>query len=128
MSDDQLERLLLRIALPPVRLGLYVRRLKASRADQPPHASPARRCGERRRSGDAWRGRGGGTNDDWDHDALGVRSDRAGTYRHRFWFGNLRATTHDDTTSHVAIRAAGSHTGAGSAIANDPQIPSSIWS
>jgi len=33
MTDRDLERFLLRIALPPVRLGLYVKRLKARRAD-----------------------------------------------------------------------------------------------
>jgi len=33
MTDGELERFLLRIALPPVRLGLYVKRLKARRAD-----------------------------------------------------------------------------------------------
>jgi len=33
MSDDQLERVLLRVALPPTRLGLYVKRLRARRAD-----------------------------------------------------------------------------------------------
>jgi hypothetical protein len=33
MSDDQLERFLLRVALPPVRLGLYVKHLRARRAD-----------------------------------------------------------------------------------------------
>jgi hypothetical protein len=33
MSDDQLERFLLRVALPPTRLGLYVKWLHARRAD-----------------------------------------------------------------------------------------------
>src|SRR6267378_7497875 len=33
MTQGDLERFLLRIALPPVRLGLYVKRLKARRAD-----------------------------------------------------------------------------------------------
>jgi len=33
MSDEQLERFLLRVALPPMRLGLYVKRLRARRAD-----------------------------------------------------------------------------------------------
>ena len=33
MTDRDLERFILRIALPPVRLGLYVKRLKARSAD-----------------------------------------------------------------------------------------------
>jgi hypothetical protein len=33
MSDHQLERFLLRVALPPVRLGLYMKRLRMRRAD-----------------------------------------------------------------------------------------------
>ena len=33
MTDGELERFLLRIALPPVRLGLYVKRLQARSAD-----------------------------------------------------------------------------------------------
>jgi hypothetical protein len=33
MSDVQLARFLLRVALPPMRLGLYVKRLRARRAD-----------------------------------------------------------------------------------------------
>jgi len=33
MTDGELERFLPRIALPPVRLGLYVERLKARSAD-----------------------------------------------------------------------------------------------
>jgi len=33
MKKAELERFLLRIALPPVRLGLYVKRLEARRAD-----------------------------------------------------------------------------------------------
>jgi hypothetical protein len=33
MTQGDLERFLLRIALPPVRLGLYVKRLKARHAD-----------------------------------------------------------------------------------------------
>jgi len=33
MSDHDLERFLLRVALPPVRLGLYVKRLEARQAD-----------------------------------------------------------------------------------------------
>jgi len=33
MTDRDLERFLLRIALPPVRLGLYVKRLKARSAE-----------------------------------------------------------------------------------------------
>jgi hypothetical protein len=33
LSDDQLERFLLRVALPPTRLGLDVKRLRARRAD-----------------------------------------------------------------------------------------------
>jgi hypothetical protein len=33
MSDDQLKRFLLRVALPPVRLGLYMKRLRVRRAD-----------------------------------------------------------------------------------------------
>jgi hypothetical protein len=33
MTDRDLQRFLLRIALPPVRLGLYVKRLTARRAD-----------------------------------------------------------------------------------------------
>jgi hypothetical protein len=37
MSDDQLERFLLRVALPPMRLGLYVKHLQARRADPAAH-------------------------------------------------------------------------------------------
>jgi len=33
MSEIELERFLLRVALPPLRLGLYVKRLRARRAD-----------------------------------------------------------------------------------------------
>lgn len=33
MTDGELKRFLVRIALPPVRLGLYVKRLQARRAD-----------------------------------------------------------------------------------------------
>ena len=33
MSETNLERFLLCVALPPVRLGLYVKRLEARRAD-----------------------------------------------------------------------------------------------
>jgi len=33
MTDGELKRFLGRIALPPVRLGLYVKRLQARRAD-----------------------------------------------------------------------------------------------
>ena len=33
MRETDLERFLLRVALPPVRLGLYVKRLEARRAD-----------------------------------------------------------------------------------------------
>jgi len=33
MSELELERFLLRVALPPLRLGLYVKRLRARRAD-----------------------------------------------------------------------------------------------
>ena len=38
MSEADLELFLLRIALPPARLGLYVKRLNARRAD--PRAAP----------------------------------------------------------------------------------------
>jgi hypothetical protein len=38
MSEADLELFLLRIALPPARLGVYVKRLKARRAD--PSAAP----------------------------------------------------------------------------------------
>jgi hypothetical protein len=33
MSDDQLERFLLRVTPPPTRLGLYLKHLRAKRAD-----------------------------------------------------------------------------------------------
>ncbi len=33
MTDGELKRFLLLIALPPIRLGLYVKRLKARHAD-----------------------------------------------------------------------------------------------
>jgi hypothetical protein len=33
MTEDELERFLLRVALPPVRLGLYVKRLEVRQAD-----------------------------------------------------------------------------------------------
>jgi hypothetical protein len=33
MSEIELERFLLRVALPPMRLGLYVKRLEARRTD-----------------------------------------------------------------------------------------------
>jgi hypothetical protein len=33
MTEVELERFLLRAALPPMRLGLYVKRLRAQRAD-----------------------------------------------------------------------------------------------
>ena len=36
MTDRGLERFLLRIALPPVRLGLYVKRLEAKIANPAP--------------------------------------------------------------------------------------------
>jgi hypothetical protein len=49
MTDRGLERFLLRIALPPVRLGLYVKRLEAKIANPAPRtvAIDEMRCAAR---------------------------------------------------------------------------------
>jgi hypothetical protein len=61
MTDGELKRFLLRIALPPVRLGLYVRRLQARTADPGRARWPSTSCGARRGSAFASPALGGGT-------------------------------------------------------------------
>ena len=69
MTDGQLERFLVRIALPPVRLGFYVKRLQARSADPAARVVAIDERDARRGSARASPALGGGTR----HAAVGHR-------------------------------------------------------